>query len=167
MPKKPCVRILMDSQYVKRAKRSYKSARQCFCHIFWSLWRGTTWKNSLLVVSEILRLFVNILKPVLQVFSLSKSECLTQTVQMQLSQYQKIFPQFFLLFHNLHKIFNTWKNRWTSEVISFWNCRLQKVDLLKSPKFHVSEHLWTVLFIYSLLFVDSLQLNIYTYKKKD
>ena len=63
MPKKIPVRNLMDSQHVKVSERLLKSARQYFCHIFWSLWKNMSSKNSLLVVSEILRLFVNILTP--------------------------------------------------------------------------------------------------------
>ena len=63
MHKKSCVRTLMDSQHVKGSETLLKSARQYFCHIFWSLWKNMSSKNSLLVVSEILRLFVNILTP--------------------------------------------------------------------------------------------------------
>ena len=63
MPKKPRVRTLMDSQHVKGTKRLLKSARQYVSHIFWSLRNKNTSKNSVLVVSQILRLFVNILTP--------------------------------------------------------------------------------------------------------
>ena len=63
MPKKPRVRTLMDSQHVKGSETLHESARQYFCHIFWSLWKKISSKNSVLVVSEILRLFVNILTP--------------------------------------------------------------------------------------------------------
>ena len=61
MLKKPCVRTIMDSQHDKGSERLLKSARQCFCHIFWSLWKEISSKNSVLVVSAILTLFVNIL----------------------------------------------------------------------------------------------------------
>ena len=64
MPKKPRVRTLMDSQHVKGFKGSeslLKSARQYFCHIFWSLWKEISSKNSVLVVFEILRVFIIIL----------------------------------------------------------------------------------------------------------
>ena len=61
MPKKPHVRTLMDSQHVKVSETLHKSAWQYFCHIFWSLWKKIISKNSVLVVSEILRRFVNIL----------------------------------------------------------------------------------------------------------
>ena len=63
MPKKPRLRTIMDSQHVKGSERLLKPERQYFSHIFWSLWKLTTSENSVLVVSEILRLFVNILTP--------------------------------------------------------------------------------------------------------
>ena len=63
MPKKPCVRRPKEIQHVKGSETLLKSARQYFCHIFWSLWKEITSENSVLVVSEILRFFVNILTP--------------------------------------------------------------------------------------------------------
>ena len=51
----------MDIQHVKGSKALLESARKKFCHIFSTLWKDFSLKNSLLVVSEILRLFVNIL----------------------------------------------------------------------------------------------------------
>ena len=63
MPKKPRVRTLMESQHVKGSETRLKSARQYFCQIFWSLWKEISSKNSVLVVSEILRLFFNIFTP--------------------------------------------------------------------------------------------------------
>ena len=63
MTKKLCVRTLMGSQHVKRSKTLLKYPRQYFCQIFYSLWKKISSKNLILVVSEILRLFVNILTP--------------------------------------------------------------------------------------------------------
>ena len=63
MPKKPHAGTLMDSQYFKWAGRLLKSAWQYLCLILWSLWKEVSSKNSDLVVSEIFRLFVNILTP--------------------------------------------------------------------------------------------------------
>ena len=60
MPKKLGVRTLIDSEHVKGSETLHKSARQYFCHIFWSLWKKISSKNYVLVVSEIFRLFVNI-----------------------------------------------------------------------------------------------------------
>ena len=51
----------------------------------------------ILVVSDILRLFVNMLTPD-DKYSRSKSHCLTQPIQMHLSQSQQIFSQFFAIF---------------------------------------------------------------------
>ena len=93
MPKKPRVRTLMDSHHVKGSETMLKSARQYFFHIFWSLCKRIGSKNYILVVSEILRLFFNILTPD-EKYSLSTSECLAQTIQMQLSQNEKIFSEF-------------------------------------------------------------------------
>ena len=50
---------------------------------------------------------------------------------------------FFLHFRNVHKILNTLKQIWTSDVICFSNYRLQKSALLKCLKSPVSEPLWT------------------------
>ena len=63
MPEKSRIRTLMDSQHVKGAETLHKSASEYFCHIFWSLWKEISCKNSVLVVSEISRLFVNIMTP--------------------------------------------------------------------------------------------------------
>ena len=63
MPKKPRVRTLIESQHVERSEKLVKSAGQYFCHLFWSLIKKISFKNSILVVSEILRLFVDILTP--------------------------------------------------------------------------------------------------------
>ena len=64
MPQKPRVRTLMLSQHVKGFETLLKSAWENFCRTLWSVWEKIISKNSVLVVSEILRLFVNILTPV-------------------------------------------------------------------------------------------------------
>ena len=61
MNRKTRIRTLINSQHVKGSETLLKSARQYFCHIFWSLWKEISSKNSVLVVSTILTLFVNIL----------------------------------------------------------------------------------------------------------
>ena len=63
MPKMPSVRTRVGSQHVKGSKTVRKSARQCFCHISWWFWKKIGSKTSVLVVSEVLRLFLNILTP--------------------------------------------------------------------------------------------------------
>ena len=61
MPKSGGVAALTDSQRVKRCEGLLKYPRKYFWPIFWKLWNKICSKNSVLVVSEILRLFVNIL----------------------------------------------------------------------------------------------------------
>ena len=63
MPKKSSVRKLMDSQHDKGSERQLQSARPYFCHISLSLWKELSSKMLFLVVSEMLRLFVEILTP--------------------------------------------------------------------------------------------------------
>ena len=63
MPKRLRVRTLMESQHVKVAEGMLKSSRQYFCQIFWSLRNQISYKKFFLVVSEIVRLFLNILTP--------------------------------------------------------------------------------------------------------
>ena len=63
MPNKPRFRRLMESQHVEGSEKLLKSAQQYFGLIFWPIWKEISSKNSVLVVSEILRLFVNILTP--------------------------------------------------------------------------------------------------------
>ena len=63
MPKKPLIRTLIDSQRVIGFETKHKSAREYFCEIFCSLWKKVSSKNSVSVVSEILRYFVKILIP--------------------------------------------------------------------------------------------------------
>ena len=61
MHTKPRVRTLKQSQHVKGPGKLLKSAQTYFGHLFWSLWKVFSSKNSVLAVSEILRVFVNIL----------------------------------------------------------------------------------------------------------
>ena len=63
MLKKPCVRTLMGSQYVEESETLLISAMEKFCNIFWSLWKNFSSINSLLVVTEIMKLLVNVLTP--------------------------------------------------------------------------------------------------------
>ena len=98
MPRKPRVRKIIDREQVKGSETLHKSARQHFCHIFWSLCKKISSKNSGLIVSEILRLFLNILTTRWNVFSLSKSECLMKPIHMLWSQNQKIFSYIFSAF---------------------------------------------------------------------
>ena len=90
-----------------------------FLSDFRSLWIKISSKNSVLVVSAILRLFVNIY-----------------------SKY--IFRIFFSSSRNYIKFRILWKKIWASEGISFWNYRVEKLGLLTCLKSFVLEHLWMV-----------------------
>ena len=57
----------------------------------------------LLVICKILGLFVNTLSTD-DKYSLLKKDNLTQTIQMQLSEKQKTFSEFFVHFQNLDQI---------------------------------------------------------------
>ena len=61
MSKEPRLGTLIDSQHVKRSETLHNYPQQYFRHIFWSIWKKFSSKISDLVVSKILRLFVNIL----------------------------------------------------------------------------------------------------------
>ena len=84
-------------QHGKRAKTLLKFERQHIYHIYWSLWRQLTCKKSLLVTCNISKLSPNKLSADGK-YSLLKRKNLTQPIQMQLSQKQKTFAEFFSKF---------------------------------------------------------------------
>ena len=71
-----------------------KSEQKHHYHIYWSVWKQLSFKKSLLRICKILSLFVNTLTAD-DKYSLLNRENLTQPIQMELSQKQKPFPQFF------------------------------------------------------------------------
>ena len=85
-----------------------KSEHHRLYQISWSLWTQLSWKKSLLVICKFLRLFLNTLTSHHKNFLLNR-ENLRQTLQMQLSQKQKTFSQFFLHFWKVDKILNSFK----------------------------------------------------------
>ena len=111
MPKKPCVRTLMDSQHVKGSETFHKSTRHYFCLIFRSPRKKISSKYSFIEVSEILRLFVNILTPD-DKYSLSvKASVSRNQFKCNYLKTKKIFLDFFVHFRNRHKLFNTFKKK--------------------------------------------------------
>ena len=118
MTKKARVRTLIDRELVKWYKTLHKSARQYFCHIFWSHWKKLSSETSVLVVSEILRQFFNILAPndnhspsVKGVFNATNSNAI-------ITKSKKIFSIFFFISGIYLTFWTLWKKRWTSEVVS-------------------------------------------------
>ena len=124
----------MDSEHVRGSETLHKSARQYFCHIFWSLWNKMSLKKSFLVVSEILRLFVNILAP-------NDNHSLSVKASVKHSQFKcndlkikKSFLNFFFICKIYIKLAILWKKKKILDLIPFWNYRLPKAGLLKCQK---------------------------------
>ena len=97
MSKKSHFRGCFDKENVKRAQTRFKSASRHLYHIHQSLPSQFSWKKAFLLTCQILGLLVNTLaadekNPVLN------RDNLTIPIQMQLSQKQKTFSQFFAAF---------------------------------------------------------------------
>ena len=88
-----------------------KSEEQNLWHIYWSVWIFS-WKKSLIVILNILRLLFNTLTFGLK-YSLLKRYNLTRPIQMQLSQKQKIFLNFSWHFWLLDDILNIFQKKMT------------------------------------------------------
>ena len=86
-----------EKQYRKRARVLLKSASQRLYHIHWLL-TTTLWsKKSLLLTCQILGLLLNTLAAD-EKYPLLNRDNLTIPIQMQLSQKQKTFSEFFAAF---------------------------------------------------------------------
>ena len=79
-------------QHGKCAQTLLKFAWQNLYHIYWSLWRQLTFKNFLLVICKISKLFPNTLSADGK-YSLLNWDNLMQHIQMQLSEKRKAFPR--------------------------------------------------------------------------
>ena len=97
MSKKSRFKGSFGKQHGKRTQRLLKFGSQRLYQIYWSLWRQMTCKKSLLVICKISRLFPNTLSGNGK-YSLFNRDNLTQPIQMQLSQKEKTFSNFFSAF---------------------------------------------------------------------
>ena len=97
MPQKSNFGGSFDKRHGKRAETLLKSETQQLCHIYWSLWKQFSWKNSLIVICKILGLFHNPLTAD-DKYSLLNRDNLYQHFQMQLSQKRKILSEFLFAF---------------------------------------------------------------------
>ena len=97
MCKKPCFRGPLVRQHGKLVNTLLQSERQHLYNIYKSLWRFLHWKNSLLVIHILLRLFVNILTVNDKHYLLNRDN-LPQPIQVQLSQKQENFSEFLFAF---------------------------------------------------------------------
>ena len=117
----------MDIQQVKASETEVKCAWRYFCHVSWSLSKKISTKNSVILVSEILKLFLKKLTPSDNYLQMKKKNGFFLSIS-------EIYIKFLIIS----------KKRWPLEMIWFGNYRLQIADLLKSLKSPVSEHLWIV-----------------------
>ena len=97
MSKKSRFTVPFNKQHGKRAKSLFKSKGQHLYQIYWSLEKQLSLKKSFLVISKILRLFLNTFTAD-DMYSLLIRDNLTQPIHMQLSQKRKIFLIFFWSF---------------------------------------------------------------------
>ena len=97
MSKKSRFRWPSDKQHGKSAQALLKSASQHLYHIHWSQPSKLSWKKSLLLTWKILGLLVNTLAAD-EKYPVLNRDNLTIPIQMQLSQKQKTFSQFFAAF---------------------------------------------------------------------
>ena len=97
MSKTALFRGPFDKQHGKRAQALLKSASQHHYHIHRSLLNKLSLKKSLLLTCKILGLLVNTLAAD-EKYPVLNRDNLTIPIQMQLSQKQKTFLQFFTAF---------------------------------------------------------------------
>ena len=91
---------LFEKQHGKRVQTVLKSERQNLYHIYWSLWRQLSFQMSLLEICKMLTLAAD------DKYSLLNRDNSSQPIQMQLSEKQKFFRNFFLNVSNLVQILN-------------------------------------------------------------
>ena len=97
MSKKSSLRGPIDEPFGKRAQARFKSASLHLYHIYRSLSSQLSWKKSLLLTCQILGLLVKTLAAD-EKYPLLKRDNLRIPIQMQLSQKDKTFSQFFAEF---------------------------------------------------------------------
>ena len=97
MTKKSRLKGSFKKQHGKCAQTLFKFAWQKLYHIYWSLWRQLNFKKFLLGKCKISRLFPKTLSADGK-YSLLNRDNLTQPSQMQLSQKQKTFSEYFCAF---------------------------------------------------------------------
>ena len=97
MPKKSPFRGSFDTERGKRAQALLKPASQHLCHIHWPPAKKLFSKKSLLLTRQILGLLVHTLAAD-EKYTILNRDNLTIRIQMQLSQKQKTFSEFFAVF---------------------------------------------------------------------
>ena len=75
----------------------FESEQYHLYHIYWSEWRRWSWNKFLLLICQVLRMFVKIWTADDKCFLLNRNK-LRQKIQIQVSEKQKTFSQFFYQF---------------------------------------------------------------------
>ena len=131
-----------DKQCSKPAKALLKCTSQHLSHIHWSLPSQFRWQKSLLLTCKILVLLVNPLAAN-EKYPVLNRDNLTLPIQMQLSQKQKTFSQFFAAFLKSSLNFKHFEKKMTLIVFAFPKIRTPKTWLDKCVKSPDSEDPWT------------------------
>ena len=114
MSKKPRFRTSFDSQLVKGCETLLKSEQEHLYHSLSSIWRKLSSKLSLLVISEILRLFVTTLTADGKI-SIPNTENLLQPIQFQLlKKGKKSYPFFAAFLKSTSNLKHFETKRWPS-----------------------------------------------------
>ena len=129
-------------QHGKCAQTLFRLAWQSLHDIYWSLWRILTFKKFLLVICKISRLFPNTLCADGK-YSLLNRDNLTQPIQMQLSQKQKTFSEFFCAFLKSTLTFEHFQKKYDSHS---W-CLSKITDSEKQGKINVYKVPFQYLFV--------------------
>ena len=147
-----------------------KSTPKHVYHNQWWLWSQLSTKKSPLLTWKILGLLLNTLAAE-EKYPVLNRENLMILIQMQLSQKQKVFLNFFLPFWNLSNISNILKQKMTLIPFLFPNLRTPKTWLdqyLKSPVseelstsniVHVPKHYWNLHHRIFIIFIGPCQVN--------
>ena len=136
MSKKSLFRGCFRNQYRKRTQALLKSSLQHLYHIDWSLATKLLSEKSLLLARQILGLLVNTLAAD-EKYPILNRDNLTIPIQMQLSQKQKLFSEFFATFLKSTINFKYFEKRiWSLSILCFPNYGLRKrgeINVLKIP----------------------------------
>ena len=170
MSKKSSFRGPFEKQHGKRAQPLLESTSQHLYHIHWTLQSKSSWKNSPFWTCQILGLLANTLAAD-EKYPVLNRDNLTIPIQMQLSQKQKTFSQFFAAFLKSSLNFKHFEKKMTLIAFVFWKLLTPKTWLDKCLKSPVSEdpstsnmadvpkHCWNLHHTIFIIFIDHCQVN--------
>ena len=159
-----------EKQYGRPSQALLKSASQHIYLIHWVLGSQLSWKNFLLLTWKILRLVVNTLAVDKKYLVLNRDN-LTIPIQMQLSEKQKTFSQFFSAFLKSSLNFKHFEKKMTLIAFVFWKLSTPETWLDKCLKSPISEdpstsnmadvpkHCWNLHHTIFIIFIDHCQVN--------